>query len=98
MKQIKRLLQWIFSFKALLALLFIVFFVAPLIGSWWLQKSREAAISELEQKRGSRVIVLMHRQESVNVLGIPLVRYINIEDSEEILRAIRFTDKRTPID
>jgi ClpP class serine protease len=44
------------------------------------------------------VIVLIHRQESVNVLGIPVVRYINIDDSEDVLRAIRLTDKNTPLD
>jgi ClpP class serine protease len=44
------------------------------------------------------VIVLIHRQETVNVLGVPVVRYINVEDSERVLRAIRFTDKNTPID
>src|SRR5207247_612859 len=52
----------------------------------------------LEKKRCSRVIVLIHRQESVNVLGIPVVRYINIDDSEDLLRAIRLTDKKTPLD
>jgi ClpP class serine protease len=66
--------------------------------TWRLESLRERAIKALEQKRGSRVIVLMHRQESINVLGIPLVRYINIEDSEAVLRAIRFTDKNTPLD
>ena len=52
----------------------------------------------MEKNRGSRVIVLIHRQESVNVLGIPVVRYINIDDSEDVLRAIRLTDKNTPLD
>ena len=54
--------------------------------------------SQLGEHRGSLVIALIHRQESVNVLGIPIVRYIDIADSEEILRAIRLTDKDTPID
>lgn len=31
-------------------------------------------------------------------LGIPLFRYINIEDSEEVLRAIRLTPPEMPID
>jgi ClpP class serine protease len=44
------------------------------------------------------VIVLIHRQETVNVLGVPVVRYISVEDSEKVLRAIRFTDHNTPID
>lgn len=94
----KRLLKWIFSWRGLLAILFILFFVMPVIASWRLESLRVQAIRALEQKRGSRVIVLMHRQESINVLGIPLVRYINIEDSEAVLRAIRFTDKNTPLD
>jgi ClpP class serine protease len=91
-------LKPIFSWKALVALLFVLFFIAPAIGTWRLETLRERAISALEQKRGSRVIVLIHREESVNVLGIPVVRYINVEDSEAVLRAIRFTDKNTPLD
>jgi ClpP class serine protease len=63
-----------------------------------LESLRYEAIRALEQKRGSRVIVMIHRQESFNVLGIPVVRYINIEDSEAVLRAIRLTDKNTPLD
>jgi ClpP class serine protease len=34
----------------------------------------------------------------MSILGIPLVRYINSEDSEAILRAIRLTDENMPID
>lgn len=94
----KRLLKWIFSVRGLFAVLFVVFIVVPVMESCRMVKLREAAISALEKKRESRVIVLIHRQESVNVLGIPVVRYINIDDSEAILRAIRFTDKNTPID
>jgi ClpP class serine protease len=94
----RRLLAWIFSLKGLFVLLLILFFVVPAIESWRLETLRESAIRALEQKRGSRVIVLIHRQETVNVLGVPVVRYINVEDSEKVLRAIRFTDKNTPID
>lgn len=98
MNSLRRLLKWIFSFKGFVTLLFILFIVAPIIESWRLTNLRERAISALEKKRGSRVIVLIHRQESINVVGIPLVRYIDIEDSEEILRAIRLTDRNTPLD
>ena len=94
----KRLLKWIFSVRGLIAVLFVLFVVVPIMESWRMEKLRDDAIRALEKKRGSRVIVLIHRQESVNVLGVPLVRYINIEDSEAILRAIRFTDKNIPID
>jgi len=59
---------------------------------------RVAAIRKLEKKRSSRVITLIHRQESVGFLGVFARNYINIEDSEEILRAIRMTSSDTPID
>ena len=41
---------------------------------------------------------MVHRQETMRFLGFPLVRYIDINDSEEILRAIRLTDRDVPID
>jgi ClpP class serine protease len=97
-RRLKQFFKWIFSWRALLAILFLLVFVAPAIQSSRLESLREEAVSVLEKKRGSRVIVLIHRQESVNVLGIPVVRYINIDDSEDILRAIRLTDQRTPLD
>jgi ClpP class serine protease len=98
MNALKNLLKWIFSAKGFLTLLFLLFFVAPIIENRRLQSMREQAISALEEKRQSRVIALIHRQESINVVGIPLVRYIDIEDSEAILRAIRSTDNNTPLD
>lgn len=69
----------------------------------WLQKrqlgmQRVQALRQFEQQRNSRVILLIHRQESISLLGIPLSRYISIEDSEQILRAIRLTPPDTAID
>jgi len=59
---------------------------------------RRAAMSTLESKRGTRLITLIHRQETMSFLGIPVRRYIDIEDSERVLRAIRLTDENVPID
>lgn len=59
---------------------------------------RFRSIDEFQQKRKSRTILLIHRQESISFLGIPLSRYITIEDSEKILRAIRLTPPDVPID
>ena len=98
MTRLKHVLRWIFSWRGLVATLILLFFVAPALESWRLESLREQAITALEKKRGSRVIVLIHRQESVNVIGIPVVRYINIDDSEDVLKAIRLTDKNTPLD
>ena len=41
---------------------------------------------------------MIHRQETVNFLGVPAGSYLNIEDSEEVLRAIRLTPDEQPID
>jgi ClpP class serine protease len=78
-------------------LLFLTFLV-PAIQRRMLATRRLRAIRGLEQKRGSRVITLIHRQESVSLLGIPLRRFIDIEDSEQVLRAIRLTPDSVPID
>lgn len=59
---------------------------------------RQRKIEEIQKKRGSRVIVLVHRQETMSLLGFPLVRYIDVQDSEQILRVIDNTDDSTPID
>jgi ClpP class serine protease len=62
-----------------------------------LAAARTKAISKIEKEHGSRVILLVHRQESMALLGFPLVRYISIQDSEQVLRAIRLTDPKVPI-
>lgn len=86
-------------FKLNLFWIFILFFfVFPMFKQWNLERMRVATIRKLEKKRGSRVITLIHRQESVGFLGVFARNYINIEDSEEILRAIRMTSSDTPID
>ncbi len=82
--------------------LFWVFLIFTSIQPAWQKRRLEArriqAIKEFERQRGSRVILLIHRQESISLLGIPLSRYISIEDSEQILRAIRLTPPDVPID
>ncbi len=86
-------------FFNLIWFLFIFFVVLnPLFKKMALQRARESAIREIEQKRGSRVITMIHRQEAMGFLGIPIFRFINIEDSERILRAIRMTPDDMPID
>jgi ClpP class serine protease len=76
----------------------IISVLTPYLQQQMLRASRTRKMVELERKRGSRVITLIHRQEALNLLGIPLTRFINIEDSEQVLTAIRLTDKNVPID
>lgn len=70
----------------------------PFLRSYAQKNAREVMIRSMEQKRGSRVITLIHRQESMSFFGFTFGRYITIEDSEEILRAIKLTPPDMPID
>lgn len=70
----------------------------PVIRQKMLEAARVRLIANLEKQRKSRVIALIHRQETMSFLGFPLMRYIDVHDSEEILRAIKLTGKDVPID
>ncbi|MCS6858842.1 MAG: hypothetical protein NZT92_00815 [Abditibacteriales bacterium] len=70
----------------------------PMMQQRMLEAARLRLLEAIERRRGSRVIALIHRQETMSFLGIPLFRYINIEDSEAVLRAIRLTPEDMPID
>jgi ClpP class serine protease len=70
----------------------------PVLRQRMLEASRARLIRALERRRRSRVIALIHRQETMSLLGFPLLRYIDIDDSEEVLRAIQLTDPNVPID
>lgn len=70
----------------------------PVLKQRLLESARQRLIAALEKKRGSRVILLVHRQETMSLLGFPVLRYINIEDSEEVIRAISMTDPDVPLD
>src|SRR5437868_1611495 len=72
--------------------------VQPMLRQRLLEAMRTRKIAQLERKRGSRVILLVHRQETMRLLGFPLMRYIDINDSEEVLRAIQMTDDDVPLD
>lgn len=83
---------------SIVALLFLVLLVVPVVSHRVLDMRRARSLSALQRKRGTRVIAMIHRQETVGVLGVPFYRFIDIEDSEAVLRAIRLTDEATPID
>ncbi|HDH10082.1 MAG TPA: hypothetical protein ENF84_03990 [Chloroflexi bacterium] len=87
-----------FSFFDLLWLFIIVSSLTPLLKQRYLEACRQQLMRRIEKKRGSRVITMLHRQEALSFLGIPFTRYIDIEDSEQVLRAIRMTPDDMPID
>jgi ClpP class serine protease len=65
---------------------------------YWINAARTAALTQFQDQRKSRVIAMIHRQETVSFLGVPVSSYINIEDSEAVLRAIRLTPPDERID
>ncbi|VBB06567.1 peptidase s49 serine-peptidase prokaryotes [Lucifera butyrica] len=79
-------------------LLFLVFSIWPMLKQQNIEKARLRLVRTFEEKRGSRLITLIHRQEAISLLGVPISRYINIEDSEQVLRAIRLTPDDMPLD
>ncbi|MGQ9567707.1 MAG: SDH family Clp fold serine proteinase [Anaerolineae bacterium] len=79
-------------------LFFILVSLQPAIRKRMLDAARLRTLRKLEEKRGSRVIALIHRQETLSFLGFPLARYIDIDDSEQVLRAVKLTDPNVPID
>jgi len=82
----------------LLWIFLIIVSLQPVIRQRMLAAARLRALARLERQRGSRVITLIHRQETMSFLGFPLARYIDIDDSEAVLRAIKMTDDDVPLD
>jgi ClpP class serine protease len=72
--------------------------VQPAIRQKMVEAARQRLLHEIERLRGTRVIALIHRQETFAFLGFPVARYIDIQDSEAILRAIKLTSPEVPID
>lgn len=79
-------------------LIFLIMATMPMIKQRMLETRRMRFFHYIEEKRNSRVIAMIHRQEVLSLLGLPFFRFINIEDSEEVLRAIRMTPDDKPID
>ncbi len=86
------------DFLSLFWMFFIISSLQPIIRQKMLESARLRLLARLERERNSRVIALIHRQETMSLLGFPLIRYIDIDDSEAILRAIKMTDADVPID
>jgi ClpP class serine protease len=82
--------------------LFLLFLILaalqPIVRQRMLEAARVRILRSIEANRGTRVIAMIHREETLALLGFPLARYIDIHDSEEVLRAIKLTDPNVPID
>jgi ClpP class serine protease len=88
---VDNIFNWIFVFVLITSLV-------PVIRQRMVEAARVRLLRKIEEQRHSRVITFIHRQETLALLGFPLARYIDINDSEAILRAIKLTGADVPID
>lgn len=79
-------------------LFFLLSTVQPLISQRLLLAQRVQALRALERRNGSRAITLIHRREGFSFLGIPFGGFIDIDDSEAVIRAIEMTADDIPLD
>ncbi len=79
-------------------IIFLIFALQPMVTERIRAMRRASAIRGVERSQGSRVITMIHRQERRSLLGFPVSRYINLEDAQTIIAAIKATPEDRPID
>jgi ClpP class serine protease len=70
---------------------FILSSLQPLVQKHLLAAGRRRTLAQVAKRRDATVITLIHRQETLSLLGFPLMRHIDIDDAESVLKAIRGT-------
>jgi len=87
-----------FDFSSLLVIIFAIVAIQPLLMGRWYAVRRANAIGAIEKVHGTRVITMIHRQEKRSLLGFAQSRYIDLEDAQSIIAAIKETPADVPID
>jgi len=85
-------------FFSLIWIIFLLFALQPLLTERIMALKRANTIRAIERSEGSRVITMIHRQERRSFWGFPVSRYINLEDAQTIIAAIKDTPENIPID
>jgi ClpP class serine protease len=85
-------------FNILIVFVLIASTLQPLLQGRYLQMLRARQIAAIEKERGSRVITMIHRQETRSFFSVPVSRMIDLEDAQQIIPAIRDTPPDMPID
>jgi ClpP class serine protease len=75
----------------LIWIFFILSSLQPVVQRQVLAMGRRRMLASISSKRDATVITLIHRQETMSLLGFPVMRHIDIDDSESVLKAIRGT-------
>lgn len=84
------LLPWLFFL--------ILFFVLPAMNRRTRAQELEKTFARVQKQRKSRIIAIVHRQESMGLLGIPMLSYIDLNDAEGVLAAIASTPADKPLE
>src|SRR6195256_4620653 len=80
------------NFWNLIWIFFILSSLQPVVQRQFLAAARRRMLASISSKRNATVITLIHRQETMSFLGFPIMRHIDIDDSESVLKAIRGTE------
>jgi ClpP class serine protease len=75
----------------LIWIFFLLASLQPAVQRGLLAQTRRHMLGRISKRRGATAITLIHRQETVSLLGFPLMRYIDIDDAQTVLKAIRQT-------
>jgi len=86
------------NFNNIIWVVFLLMVLQPILAAQVLKAKRASKFAAIQTKRKSRVIAVIHRQEAMRFLGFPLARYIDMDDAEKVLYAIRTTPSDTAID
>jgi ClpP class serine protease len=86
------------NFWNILWLWFILASLQPVLQRQYLAARRREKLYSLSRRRQATVITVIHRQETMSFFGIPIARYIDIDDAQSILQAINETPPERAIE
>src|SRR2546430_9501245 len=82
----------------LLWLYFIFASLRPALQKQWMAAARRRMLASISSKRNATGITLIHRQETISLLGFPIMRHIDIGDSQSGLPAIHSPPPGRPLE
>jgi ClpP class serine protease len=86
------------DFSSIFFIFIAIMALQPLLMGQCYAIRRAQAIRAIEKEHGTRVITMIHRQEKRNLFGVSVSRYIDLEDAQTVIAAIKETPDDTPID
>lgn len=86
------------TFSLLILFMLVASVLQPALQARMLASKRAQQIRTVERERGSRVITMIHREETRKFFAVPVARMISLEDAQQIIPAIQETPNDTPID